>query len=260
MALRVLVTRPEGEAASWLQGLQAAGFVAETLPLIAVGPVADTAALRQAWATWADWQAVMFVSVPAVRHFFAQRPPRVDLSTTPCWAPGPGTRKALRAEGVPESALRSPDPEAGQFDSEALWAQVGAAVQAARPLLIVRGQDDQAKPDPAGQGRDWLSEQLQARGVPVQRLAAYARQGPAWTAPMMERARHAATDGSIWLLSSSQGLQHLQRLLPQQDWSSARALATHPRIGETARAMGWGEVRLTRPLLPDVVASLESWS
>jgi len=110
MALRVLVTRPEGEAASWLQGLQAAGFVAETLPLIAVGPVADTAALRQAWATWADWQAVMFVSVPAVRHFFAQRPPRVDLSTTPCWAPGPGTRKALRAEGVPESALRSPDP------------------------------------------------------------------------------------------------------------------------------------------------------
>ncbi|MBU3650141.1 MAG: uroporphyrinogen-III synthase [Limnohabitans sp.] len=260
MALRVLVTRPEGEAASWLQGLKDAGFAAESLPLIAIGPVADTAAVRQAWASWADWQAVMFVSVPAVRHFFAHRPPGVDLSTTPCWAPGPGTRKADSGTPSARNALRSPDPEAGQFDSEALWAQVGAAVQAARPVLIVRGQDDQATPDPAGQGRDWLSEQLQARGVPVQRLAAYARQGPSWTAPMVERARQAASDGSVWLLSSSQGLQHLQRLLPQQDWSGARALATHPRIGESARAMAWGEVRLTRPLLPDVVASLESWS
>ena len=65
-------------------------------------------------------------------------------------------------------------------------------------------------------------------------------------------------DGSLWLLSSSQALEHLCAALPGQDWRQARALATHPRIAQAARNAGFGEVRECRPALADVAASIES--
>jgi uroporphyrinogen-III synthase len=38
------------------------------------------------------------------------------------------------------------------------------------------------------------------------------------------------------------------------------ALATHPRIAEAARALGFAEVITARPALADVVRALESWA
>ena len=46
--------------------------------------------------------------------------------------------------------------------------------------------------------------------------------------------------------------------LPDQDWGQARALVTHPRIAQAARAAGFGSVQECRPALADVVASIES--
>ncbi|MDQ3273162.1 MAG: uroporphyrinogen-III synthase, partial [Pseudomonadota bacterium] len=59
---------------------------------------------------------------------------------------------------------------------------------------------------------------------------------------------------SVWLFSSSEAVGHL----PPGDWSQGRALATHPRIAEAARAAGWGVVVESRPTLADIVASIES--
>ena len=64
----------------------------------------------------------------------------------------------------------------------------------------------------------------------------------------------AATDGSVWLFSSSEAVGHL----PAADWSQARAVATHPRIAEAVRAAGWGVVVESRPALTDILASIES--
>jgi uroporphyrinogen-III synthase len=44
-----------------------------------------------------------------------------------------------------------------------------------------------------------------------------------------------------------------------QAWSQARALATHPRIASAAQAMGWGDVRVCKPSLPQLLSSLESF-
>ena len=92
-------------------------------------------------------------------------------------------------------------------------------------------------------------------------MAVYARYAPRWDAPRQALARAAARDGSVWLFSSSQAVQHLQQCLPGLHWQAARAVATHPRIADTARAAGFGVVRLSRPTLDDVVrvvASIES--
>ena len=46
--------------------------------------------------------------------------------------------------------------------------------------------------------------------------------------------------------------------MPCQHWGDALALATHPRIAQVARDVGFGHVQVTRPSLDDVIASIKS--
>jgi uroporphyrinogen-III synthase len=64
---------------------------------------------------------------------------------------------------------------------------------------------------------------------------------------------------SAWLFSSSQAIANLLTLEPRADWSGARAVATHPRIAESARSAGFGVVCESRPGLDAVIAALESF-
>ena len=57
---------------------------------------------------------------------------------------------------------------------------------------------------------------------------------------------------------SAEAVRHLQQLLPGHDWHGVRALGTHPRIADAARAAGFGRVEVTRPGLDDMCASIES--
>jgi uroporphyrinogen-III synthase len=186
----------------------------------------------------------------------AWRSPTHSWASTRCWATGPGTQQALLAAGVPPALVDMPDAQAGQFDTEHLWQGVQHQVQPGQQVLLVRGTDADA-PSTAGQGRDWLSEQLSQAGVQVQGLASYVRSAPVWDAAQCAQARAAAQDGSIWLFSSSQALRHLHALLPEQHWGQARALVTHPRIAETAQQLGWGVVRTSRPSAAEIRSSLE---
>lgn len=253
--MRLVVTRPAPEAGRWVERLRAAGHDAFALPLLAIGPAPDPAAVRRAWDGLARLAAVMFVSANAVAGFFSAAPARPWPAGGPrAWAPGPGTREALRAAGVPAVLIDSPPATAAQFDSEALWPVVAGRLARGDRVLLVRGADGRG----AGRGREWLSEQLRAAGAQVETIAAYTRTAPAWDAAQRAQARAAAAGDALWIFSSSQALAHLQQLLPGQDWRGARALATHPRIAAAARALGFGEVRESRPALEDMVASIES--
>jgi uroporphyrinogen-III synthase len=263
--MRVVITRPAGDAQVWVDAMQAAGHEALALPLIDVGPLAHTDLVTQAWARWSEWQAVMFVSAQAVRYFFEGQPAAGSHGPR-CWATGPGTHKALLQAGVSEGSIDSPGADATQFDSEALWQRVSPQVEAARPVLIVRGVDletgEQAPSQsaintPAGTGRDWLAQQLQAAGVSVHFVVAYERRPPSWTTEQKNQAQQAASDGSVWCFSSSQAIAHLAQALPDQSWTQARCIATHDRIAKTAQTLGFGEVHAARPSLGDVLRSLE---
>ena len=209
----------------------------------------------------------MFVSGNAVAHFFEPNHP-VALDThalaatkTRAWAPGPGTTRALEQAGVPSNAIDGPAPDAPQFDSEALWRQVAPQVRPGDRVLIVRGRSatpQGAHESPQGNGREWLAQQIEARGGQVEFVVAYQRGAPRFTEQEVALAQQAARDGSVWLLSSSEAVAHLAEALPGQHWGAAHALATHPRIAEAARAAGFGTVRECRPALEDVVASIES--
>ena len=224
-APRVIVTRPAREATHWVAQLGAHGIQAVALPLIAIGPCTDTAmqqALDAARANIGTYRALMFVSGNAVVHFFEpKRPVALDIHAlaaikTRAWAPGPGTARALEQAGVPRSAIDGPAPDAPQFDSEALWQQVAPQVQPGDRVLIVRGRSatpQGAHESPQGNGREWLAQQIEARGGQVEFVVAYQRGAPRFTAQEVALAQQAARDGSVWLLSSSEAVAHLAEAL-----------------------------------------------
>lgn len=241
------------------------GLRAEALPLISIEALPESPALQQAWREIGSYAALMFVSGNAVSAFFASNqapapggrgPAAIDLIANESlrWmAPGPGTVAALREAGVPAARIDAPALEAGQFDSEALWAVVAGRPWQGQRVLIVRGQSGGAEAA-GGAGRDWLARQLSAAGALPEFVAVYRRSAPQFSARQRQILAEAATDGSVWLFSSSEAVGHL----PAADWSQARAVATHPRIAETVRAAGWGVVAESRPTLDDIVASIES--
>ena len=244
--MKLVLTRPEAEAPGWTQALTQAGHHVQCLPLLAFGPAPQSQALTQAWQTAHTFHAAMFVSSQAVRAFFDARPLHQAWPAR-CWATGPGTRAALLQAGVDAAFIDMPPADAAQLDSEALWSVVSHQVMSPRPgsslsVLLVRGSDAHATQDAAGHGRDWLAQQLKAAGAQVAFVVAYQRLAPPWSDSDREQAMRAASDGAVWLFSSSQALQQLQRLMPSQNWSQARALATHPRIAAALSTQGWGQV------------------
>lgn len=278
-AQRVIVTRPEVEAASWVQALLAEGWPAQALPLITIAEPAEAAVrerLAQARAHWLDADAIMFVSAAAVQHFFsgAVQAPQGGLFRTRFWAPGPGTARALAlalaARGLGPELIDAPAADAAQFDSESLWPVVAPQLVPGRRVLIVRGASlDAVTTHPsapagqalAGHGRDWLIRQCQSAGAQVDACVAYERRAPVVTPALQARLSAESAPGSVWLFSSSEALAHLRSMAPHVNWTQASALATHPRIAATARAAGFASVVETRPALPDVLRALESnWS
>ena len=262
---RLIVTRPARDAARWTGQFRDLGITAESLPLIDIASCVDPVSLESTWAGLARYAAVMFVSANAVEAFFSLpgRPGahHGGVSGPRFLAPGPGTAAALRAAGVPASCIDAPPPDAGQFDSESLWAVVGARPWRASRVLIVRGNTRKSGPGEAdAPGRDWLARQWSAAGADVDFIVVYERRAPVWDDAQRARAEAASRDGSVWLFSSSEAVGNLVAALGEQapSWSQAIAICTHPRIADAARAAGWGVVVESRPDPEDIKAAFAS--
>lgn len=265
--MRVIVTRPQQDAGPWVAALADAGHDAVALPLLGVGPAPDPAAVVAAWERMAAFDAVMFVSGNAIAQFFALKPAAATVFTaqaaikTRAFVVGPGSVAALLRAGAEPAYIDAPAPQVGQFDSEALWAVVGHHVQPGYRVLIVRGADSAGVAGGAvgnGAGRDWFASQVLAAGGGVEYVVAYQRQAPALDGAQRALACQAARDGSVWLFSSSEAIGNLVAACSGQSWQQARAVVTHPRIAQAARAAGFAVVCESRPTLAAVLASIES--
>jgi uroporphyrinogen-III synthase len=258
--MRVIVTRPAEQAASWVQSLSRRGVDALALPLIQIAAPLNTNLVTNAWQQLAGTRLVAFVSANAVAHFFALRPAHCDWpSATLAASTGPGTTRALLDAGLTPAHIVEPAADSAQFDSESLWRQLQLQFPAqhawqAAPVLVVRGDG----------GRDWLADTLRERGAEVSFVSAYRRSAPTWNA-----ASHAVLAGALaqaqahwWLFSSSESIGYLMAYLthhaPDLSVASACALATHPRIAAAAQHAGFAVVRQCKPTLDDVVACLQS--
>ena len=244
---RVIVTRPQAQAAGWVRALAAEGLDAQALPLIDIAPPPQPAAVRQAWLQLPAQDFVMFVSANAVEQFFALRPPGS------IWPPGlragstgQGTSAALQSCGVPQALIAQPAP-GEPSESETLWRQLAELPWPARRVLVVRGED----------GRNWLAQQLERAGATVDFLVAYQRRQPvlddAQAALLAQALAH--PQRHVWLFSSSEAVVNLLALCAGADWSCSQALATHHRIAAAARAAGFAQVSVVEPQVQAVVAA-----
>jgi uroporphyrinogen-III synthase len=264
-APRLILTRPDPENAAWLGAMQRAGVNAQAWPLIDIRAMPGAAPhLASAWRDMHLCRAVMFVSRPAVQHFFAARPQGMDWPvSTRAWCTGPGTRNALLDQGLTPNQIDLP-AQNGLWDTEHLWLQVSGQIHPGDEVLLVRGDEAAATADGAptnaartGVGRDWLAQQLTQAHCRIRWAVAYQRACPIWTAEQVNQAMAALQDGSVWVFSSAQGLAHLSELLPAASFHKAKALATHPRIAAKATALGFARVGACRPAVEEVLASLE---
>ena len=115
---------------------------------------------------------------------------------------GPGTVAALRQAACLRSTSTRPLPMPRSSTPRRCggsWRRRSAGDR----VLIVRGGTTPGAE--GGSDREWLSRQIAAAGT-VDFVAAYERGAPQFDADQRALARQAATDGSVWLLSSSEAV------------------------------------------------------
>lgn len=241
--LRVLVTRPAHQAGPLCAAIEAAGGVALRLPLLAIAPMSDVQAARQALLAARDAEAWLFTSVNAVE--FAAR---LEVSPWPTRlaAAGAGTAAALRQlghSGVLEP--REQDGAAGLLRLPEFHHVDG------RRLAIIGGE----RPLPA------LAQGLAAGGAQVLTVPVYRRLAVEHPAAAVAAALAAA---DIAVLTSAEALAVLLQLTPPQARTRLLQLPLalpSPRVVEKALEAGF----VHEPLVPvrvtdaDWLAVLDSW-
>lgn len=249
--MRVIVTRPAAQAATWVDALRTCGIDAVALPLIGISPAANRDAVTQAWLALVDRALVVFVSPNAVEEFFAVRPEAsVWPESTVAASVGPGTTHALARHGVPEACIIEPSADSIQFDSESLWQRLSRDDWDGKSVLIVRGDG----------GRDWLADTLRSNGAVVTFVAAYRRLMPEFRGVERDLLAHAIANPArhLWFFSSSEAISNLVAAEPHAQWTASHAIATHPRIAQRARDCGFGVVGESPPTLEGVMACIQS--
>ena len=276
----VVVTRPAGQSRQLTEALQAAGLDVLGFPLLAIGPVADDTAMRDALARLAEYALVVFVSPNAVSFAFdalAQVQGATGAAQWPVAVPvavvGPSSVTALAERGVtaptyrviaPAGAQASPEqsPEVPRFDSEALWSELDTTPGAfsGRRVLIIRGNG----------GRDWLGDRLREAGATVDAVEAYSRTLPEPTTMQWQAVRDSlkpAAPPYAWLLTSSEAVRNLDALarlhLSPQEYErlkQVQCIAPHARIATQALTLGFAHVLPAGPGDAGLLAACTQWS
>ena len=220
----VLVTRPAHQAAALSRAIRAAGGDVVEFPALAIEavPAGEMAASLE---RVAHADLLIFISPNAAQFGVAAiRASGQSLSRAAVFAVGPGTERALQAQGV--SPVVTPP---GQ-DSEALLALPELLQVAGRRVVIVRGVG----------GRPMLADTLRARGAEVHYLECYRRFCPqADAAPLLARWQAGGIDAVT--VASAETLHNLAALLGETGLSCLTAtplFAPHEKIAEAARRFG----------------------
>ncbi len=234
--MRVLVTRPEGRAQALVDAIAAAGGAAVVLPLLQIVPLdetedADTCRRTRSQVLELDrYRRLIFISVNAVVHgceWIHQYWPQLPLGQR-YYAIGEATAKALQAEGLPVVA----NATNSAWDSESLLSQADFAAPDGEHILIFRGVG----------GREYLAEQLRARGAIVDYAECYRRRAPQLTAAQLATTlKQEGIDCAA--VNSGETLQHLAQLLTSEQRAALPVVVPSARVVAAAAELGFARVQ-----------------
>jgi len=225
--LRVVVTRPEGQAQELCSRLRALGAEPILFPTIAIAPPEAGGPLDQAIARLPDYDWVIFTSVNGVDHFWARL---VEVSRSSgadgqdelsirarVAAIGPATAEALRQRGAPVHLIPA------EYRAEAILDEIGDV--AGQRILLPRA--DIARPA--------LADGLRAAGAQVDDVSAYRTVRGEPPAAAFDALR-AGVD--VVIFTSSSTVRHFVSLTQGLDFGSPLIACIGPVTAATAREVG----------------------
>jgi uroporphyrinogen-III synthase len=223
-----ILTRPAGRNTFVMNGLLRRGWCVEECPALDI---------REVFVEALDvprpeaFDLIVFVSRAAVTGYQSQliQHSKDDAflwpqsTLTACM--GPVTATSIRRAFGESVTVVHPEPDRAQ-DSEALWPLLASLEQSIEKVLIVRGQD----------GREWLSQRLQERGLNVMLHQAYSRQVALWPQSLCERFLALSGQSVLptWLLTSPHGVEAIHKNLKPlglTNWfAQGSFVLTHQRL------------------------------
>jgi uroporphyrinogen-III synthase len=222
---RIVVTRADHQAEELVDFLTAAGATVERLPLLALLPPEDPAALAAAARNLGSYRWVVFTSANAVRALFGAMHDRWPNGVAVA-AIGDATDAALCAEAV------RPDVVAEDSNAEGLLAELVPRLrhQPGERILLPQAAD----------ARPILAEGLRAAGHDVDTVIAYRKTVPP---DARERAATIFGDGPLgWVTFTSPSIARSFAGLFEPRWSerrrTLRAASIGPVTSEALRTLG----------------------
>jgi uroporphyrinogen-III synthase len=241
---RVVVTRPQAQAAGLAQGIRAAGGEPLCIPAIEILPLADPAPFHALADRLESFDLAVFVSRNAVRSALELLGGKAWPAGLKVATVGQGSREELELRGFVDVIA-----PAAQSDSEALLALPELAAVKGRRIVIFRGDG----------GRQLLGETLKKRGALVEYAACYRRLRPE-AAGALDGAWAGGIDAVT--VSSAEGLGNFLQMLGAQ---AARRMAEipifvpHPRVAEAAAERGLKRVVVAGPRDAEMLAALAAY-
>ena len=195
LKMRVLVTRPAGQADRLVDVLEDAGITVSCLPLLHLKAVTEAekiAAIKKQLLLLSQQDFVIFISSNAVKYtaeFLAQH----DLkwpSSLPCIPIGGATAKAIedlgwlldrfdeRSSGRSTESSNEEEKNLSAYSSEKLLAELSQRDVGEKRITIFRGEG----------GRELLADNLTSRGASVAYCEMYKRQHPNYSSEQFEQA------------------------------------------------------------------------
>jgi uroporphyrinogen-III synthase len=251
----VIITRPLAQAGNLAERVSALGREAVIFPLLEIRSLTDKSPLLAALADLRSYAMVAFVSPNAIDAAFSvvrEWPAEVALAVM-----GDGSRNTLANYGVTcaNATIVSPqDPE--RTDSQTLLEALDFAFLRGKRVLILRGET----------GRELLADALRKKNIDVSQIAAYRRTAPDLNGARREHLSQLVKSENDWIVTSSEALQNLMRMVDQVSGSSGvtevqqqNIIVPHVRIKETALMLGFKNITLTGSGDERVLAALQSY-
>jgi uroporphyrinogen-III synthase len=242
--LKIVVTRPRGQAAQLARRIEQSGGIPLLFPLLDIAALQDTNALNEQIARLGQFNLAIFISPNAVHYGMAAiRAAGAVLNSLKIATVGQGSAKALSELGV--ANVIAP---AGRFDSEGLLTLPELQNVAGWRVMIFRGDG----------GRELLGDTLKARGATVEYVACYRRSKPQQDAQTWLGAKPDAIT-----VTSSEALGYLWQILDEnarKDLRITPLFVPHARIAELALQQGWQQVQLTASGDDGLLSALVAWA
>ena len=238
--VRALVIRPQPQAQSLAQAIEAVGGQAWVMPMLTINPLPETQAMKECLLMLDRFDLVIVTSRPAARlgldlidRYWPQLPLHLRW-----FAIGSGT-----ADELERFDIRVRHSSAGT-DSEALLGML-SGVRGQR-ILMIKGTG----------GRPLLEEQLLDQGASVETIEVYQRSRPAYelsahsNAVLKELESHAI---NVILCGSGETMTNLGYYLPIPYRARYRLLVPSERVAIEARSLGFRQVTNTRGASNDLM-------